>query len=119
MFMREDLIYEIKKIFGAKEFFFIKASKTLYNTNSLLFDAEGRTIAIEFEKEDTYYIYEIEEEFSCYFLTEPMVKLTVNDEETCLEIEDTGLELNKIIVKLPGKAFDCTQELVLLAMENS
>ena len=119
MFMREDLIYEIKKIFGAKEFFYIKASKTLYNINSLLFDAEGRTIAIEFEKEDTYYIYEIEEEFSCYFLTEPTVKLSVTDEETCLEIEDTGLELNKIIVKLPDKAFDCTQELVLLAMENS
>lgn len=119
MFMREDLIYEIKKIFGTKEFFFIKASKTFYGTNSLLFDAEGRTIAIEFEKEDTYYIYEIEEEFSYYFLTEPTVKLSVTDKETCLELEDTSIELNKAIVRLPGKAFDCTQELVLLAIENS
>lgn len=118
MFMREDLIYEIKKIFGAKEFFYIKASKTLYNTNSLLFDAEGRTITIEFEKEDIYYIYEIEEEFSYYFLTEPTVKLSVNEKETCLELEDTSIKLNKTIVKLPGKAFDFTQELVLLAMEN-
>ena len=119
MFMRDDFVNEIKKIFGTEDFYYIKASKTSYNTNSLLFNADGRTIAIEFEKEDTYFMYEVEEEFNCYFITGPIIQLSITEEETCIELDETCLESDPTTIKFPGKAFDFTQELVLLALEGS
>lgn len=112
MFIRDDLLNEIKKIFEIKELNYTKAVKTIYGEILLLFKAEGRTIAIEFEKENIYYIYEVEEESSCCFIVGPMVKLFINKEETCLKFDNT-------VIKLPGKAFDFAGELVLLAMEDS
>ena len=109
MFVREDLLNEIKKFFGVKEFNYIKAIKTLYDETLLLFKAEERTIAIEYE-ENNYYIYEVEEEFSS-FIGGPIVKLSIIEEETCLKLDGT-------VIKLPGKAFDFAGELVLLAMED-
>ena len=111
MFIRDDLVNEIKRIFNITEFNYTKAIKTLYDETLLLFNSEGRTITIEFEKEDTYYIYEVDKEFSYRFIVGPMVKLSFNEEETWLKFGST-------IVSLPGKAFDFAGELVLLAMEN-
>ena len=112
MFIREDLLNEIKKIFNIKELNYIKAREareTSYGTSSLLFDSEGRMIVIEFDKDDNhYYIYES----GCFFIVESIVQLYITDEETCLELDET-------VIKLPGKAFDFTAELVLLAMEKS
>lgn len=112
MFIRDDLLNEIKKIFNIKELNYMKARearKTSYGTSSLLFDSEGRTIVIEFDKDDNYYyIYES----GCFFIVESIVQLYITNKETCLELDET-------IIKLPGKAFDFTKELVLLAMENS
>ena len=112
MFIREDLLNEIKGIFDIKELNYIEAREareTSYGTSSLLFDSEGRTIVIEFDKDDNYYyIYES----GCFFVVESIVQLYIVNEETCLE-------LNETIIKLPGKAFDFTKELVLLAMEKS
>lgn len=111
MFIRDDLVNEIKRIFNIKEFKYTKAIKTLYDETLLLFNSEGRTIAIEFEKEDTYYIYEVEEEFSCRFIVGPMVKLSIAEEET-------WLKFGSVIVSFPGKAFNFTKVLVLLALEK-
>lgn len=112
MFIREDLLNEIKKIFNIKELNYIKAREareTSYGTSSLLFNSEGRMIVIEFDRDDNYYyIYES----GCFFIVESIVQLYTTDEETCLELDET-------VIKLPGKAFDFTKELVLLAMENS
>ncbi len=112
MFIREDLLNEIKRIFDIKELNYMKAREareTSYGTSSLLFDSEGRTIVIEFDKDDNhYYIYES----GCFFIVESIVQLYITDEETCLELDET-------IIKLPGKAFNFTKELVLLAMEKS
>lgn len=108
MFIREDLLNEIKKVFDIKELNYIKATKTSYGTSLLIFGAEGRTIVIEFNKDDNYYyIYES----GCFFIVESIVQLYITDEETYLEFEGNT-------IKLPGKAFDFTNELVLLAMEN-
>lgn len=119
MLIREDLLDEIKRIFEIEELNYIKATKTLYGETLLLFKAEGRTITIEFEKEDTYFIYEVEEEFSRFFIVGPIVQLSIAEEETCLELDDICAEFNKKIIKFPGKAFDFTQELVLLVLEDS
>lgn len=112
MFIRDDLLNEIKKIFNIKELNYIKARearKTSYGTSSLLFNSEGRTIVIEFDKDDNYYyIYES----GCFFIVESIIQLYTTDKETCLELDET-------VIKLPGKAFDFTKELVLLAMEKS
>ena len=87
----------------------MKATKTSYGTSLLTFDAEGRTIVIEFNSDDNYYyIYES----GCFFIVESIVQLSITDEGTCLELDET-------VIKLSGKAFDFTQELVLLAMENN
>lgn len=107
MFIREDLLNEIKKIFDVKELNYVKASRASYGTSSLIFDAEGRMIVIEFDKDDTYYIYES----GCFFIIESIVQLYTTDEETYLEFEGNT-------IKLPSKAFDFTNELVLLAIEN-
>lgn len=111
MFIRDDLLNEIKKIFEIKKLNYIKAMKTIYGETLLLFKAEERTIAIEFEKENIYHIYEVEEEFSCCFIVGSMVKLFINKEETCLKLDNT-------VIKLPGKAFNFTEALVLLALED-
>lgn len=109
MFIREDLLNEIKKVFDIKELNYMKATKTSYGTSLLTFNAEERTIIIEFDNDDNhYYIYES----GCFFIVESIIQLYTTDEETCLELDET-------VIKLPGKAFDFTRELVLLAMENS
>lgn len=115
MFIRDDLLNEIKGIFRVEEFRYTRAIKTLYDETLLLFDAEGRNIAIEFEEESSYYIYEIEKgpvNGGFCVMTSPVVKLIVNEEETWLKSGST-------IVSFPGKAFDCAGELVLLAIEES
>ena len=79
------------------------------------FNAEGRTIAIEFEEENNYYIYEVEKE-PChggnYVIASLAIKLFGNQKET-------RLKLGLTIISLPGKAFDFAGEMVLLAMEDS
>lgn len=115
MLIREDLLDEIKRIFEIEELNYIKATKTLYGETLLLFKAEGRTIAIEYEEESSYYIYEIEKgpvNGGFCVMTSPVVKLVANEEEAWLKSGST-------IVSFPGKAFDCAGELVLLAMEES
>lgn len=107
-FIREDLLNKIKKFFNVEELNYNKAIKTSYGTSSLIFNSEGRIIIIEFDKDDNYYyIYES----GCFFIVETIIQLYTTKKETCLEFDET-------IIKLPGKAFDFTQELVLLAMEN-
>lgn len=111
MFVREDLLKEIKGIFGIKELKYMKTVKTAYDATSLLFNSEGRTIGIEFEKENNYYIYEVEEELGCCFIVEPMIQVSINENET-------RLEFNKTTMSFPGKACDFTEEFVVAAMEN-
>ena len=115
MFIRDDLLNEIKRIFKIEEFHYTRAIKTLYDETLLIFDAKGRNIAIEFEEESSYYIYEVEKEpvngGRCV-MTSPVVKLVVNEEATWLKSCST-------IVSFPGKAFDCAGELVLLAIEEN
>lgn len=109
------MLDEIKGIFNIEEFHYTKAIKTLYDETLLLFNAEERNIAIEYEEEGIYYIYEIEKgpvNGGFCIMTSPVVKLFINKEETWLKSGST-------IVEFPGKAFDCAGELVLLAIEDS
>ena len=57
MFIREDLVNEIKRVFGIEEFFYMRTTRKPHNRTILLFSSGYRNIAIEFEDENTYYIY--------------------------------------------------------------
>lgn len=114
MFIRGDLLNEIKKIYYVEELNYMNTEKLSYNKNSLVFDAKGRMIVIEFEEENNYCIREISTDVksSGYFVgLMPIVKLSSTEQETYLEFEGN-------IIKLPGKAFDFTVELDLAALED-
>lgn len=115
MFIREDLVNEIKKIFSIEEFFYMRTTKKPHNRTILLFSSGYRNIAIEFENENTYYMYEVKGELDYpgyFFVAAPIIKLSITEEETCLILE-------KAAISFPGKAFDVTDELVISAIENS
>lgn len=102
------MLNEIRKVFDIKELNYVRARGTSYSTSLLIFNSKGRTIIIEFDKDDNcYYIYES----GCFFIVESIIQLYTTEKETCLEFDET-------VIKLPGKAFDFTMELILLAMEN-
>lgn len=85
------------------------------NRTILLFSSGYRNIAIEFEDESTYYMYEVKGELEYpgyFFVAAPIIKLSITEEETCLILEKTA-------ISFPGKAFDFTDELVISAIENS
>lgn len=114
MFIRGDLLDEIKEIFYIDELNYVKTEKLSYNKNSLVFDAKGRMIVIEFEEENNYCIREISKDIktSGWFAgLMPIVKLSSTEQETYLEFEGNT-------IKLPGRAFDFTIELDLAALED-
>ena len=48
MYIREDLLNKIKKVFNVKEFTYARTGKYCYNNNDLfIFDCGNETIAIE------------------------------------------------------------------------
>ena len=115
MFIREDLVNEIKRIFNIEEFFYMRTTRKPHNRVILLFSSGYRNIAIEFEDENTYYMYEVKGELEYpgyFFVAAPIIKLSITEEETCLILE-------KIAISFPGKAFDATEELVISAIEKS
>lgn len=115
MFIREDLVNEIKIIFNIEEFFYMRTTRKPHNRTILLFSSGYRNIAIEFEDENTYYMYEIKGELEYpgyFFVAAPIIKLSITEEETSLILEKTA-------ISFPGKAFDVTNELVISAIENS
>ena len=115
MFIRDDLVNEIKRIFGMEEFFYMRTTRKPNNRTILLFSSGYRNIAIEFEDENTYYMYEVKGELEYpgyFFVAAPIIKLSITEEETCLILEKTA-------ISFPGKAFDVTNELVISAIENS
>ena len=115
MFIRDDLVKEIKRIFNIEEFFYMRTTRKPHNRTVLLFSSGYRNIAIEFEDENTYYMYEVKGELEYpgyFFVAAPIIKLSITEEETCLILEKTA-------ISFPGKAFDATNELIISAIENS
>lgn len=115
MFIRDDLVNEIKRIFSIEEFFYMRTTRKPHNRIILLFSSGYRNIAIEFEDENTYYMYEVKGELEYpgyFFVAAPIIKLSITEEETRLILEKTA-------ISFPGKAFDATGELVISVIENS
>ena len=116
MYIRDDLLNKIKKIFDVKEFTYIRNGKYCYNNNDLfIFDCGNETIAIEVGTANFFSIYKAKEnsDHPGYFYAVTLGNfLLIKDNKTRLRVDEK-------ITTFPGNAFDCTSELVLLAMENS
>lgn len=130
MFIRNDLETAIKNVFKIEKFFYIGIGKNAFdNGNLLIFDTNRGTIAIEIALYEHYYIFEVKEVpkspgryheiqpetpkfLGDYYGMRPEIFcLCVNEEETYLKSEGP-------IMSFPGKAFDFTKELVLIALEE-
>ena len=116
MYIRDDLLNKIKKVFNVKEFTYARTGKYCYNNNDLfIFDCGNETIAIEAGTANFFSIYKAKEnsDYPGYFYGVTQRNfLLVKDNKTRLRVDEK-------ITTFPGNAFDCTSELVLLAMENS
>ena len=115
MYIREDLLNKIKKVFNVKEFTYARTGKYCYNNNDLfIFDCGNETIAIEVGTTNFFSIYKAKEssDHPGYFYAVTSGNfLLIKDNKTRLRVDEK-------ITTFPGNAFDCTSELVLLAMEN-
>ena len=116
MYIRDDLLNKIKKIFDVKEFTYIRNGKYCYNNNDLfIFNCGNETIAIEVGTANFFSIYKTKEnsDHPGYFYAVTQSNfLLIKDNKTRLRVDEK-------ITTFPGNAFDCTSELVLLAMEKS
>ena len=116
MYIRDDLLNKIKKIFDVKEFTYMKTGKHFYNNNDMfIFDCDDEIVAIEIKNPNLYSVYKTKENFECpgyfYTVTKRNFLLIKNNETHLIVDEETTV--------FPGKAFDFTSELVLLAMERN
>ena len=116
MYIRDDLLNKIKEIFNIKEFTYVGTGKHCYNNNDMfIFDCGNEIIAIEVGTANFFSIYKAKENYDYlgyfYGVTQRNF-LLVKDNKTRLRVDGET-------TTFPGNAFDCTSELVLLAMENS
>lgn len=117
MFIREDFENVIKDKFNVEKLSYIGTGKFSGNHNALLvFDAGKKILGIEVARNLYHFrMHEIEERIDrpgYFYSIAPRAHLFVTEKETCLNF-------NEITVSLPGKAFDCTSEVILLTIENS
>ena len=115
MYIREDLLNKIKEIFDIKEFTYVGTGKHFYNNNNMfIFDCDDEIIAIEIKNTNLFSIYKTKENFECpgYFYTVTKRNFLLFKEN------ETHLRVDGETTTFPGKAFDFTSELVLLAMEK-
>lgn len=130
MFIRNDLEEAIKNQFKVEKFSYIGIGKNAFdNGNLLIFDTERGTIAIEIALYERYYIFEVKEvpkSFRRYHEIQLEIPKFLGDyygmqpEIFCLHVneEETYLKSEGPIMSFPGKAFDFTKELVLIALEE-
>lgn len=116
MFIRKDLKEAIKNAFKIEKFSYIGIGKNAFdNSNLLIFDTSEGTIAMEIGPYKRYFIYRVKEtpKFLGYYYANRSKMLSLYTGE-----EETYLKTNGVVTNFPGKAFDFTKELVLLALEE-
>ena len=116
MNIRKDLEEAIKKGLGIEKFSYIGIGKNdVSNRDLLIFNTNKETIAIEIGLYESYDMYEVKAIPEC-----PDRFRRVNSEINCICMFEgnTNLVTSKTTTSFPGKAFDFTQELVLLALED-
>ena len=116
MYIREDLLNKIKEVFDIKEFTYVGTGKHFYNNNDMfIFNCGNEIIAIEIKNPNLFSIYKSKENFEGpgYFYTVTKRNFLLFKEN------ETHLRVDGETTTFPGKAFDFTSELVLLAIERN
>ena len=117
MFIREDLEEAIKDKFKIEKLVYQGTGENASNDcNLLLFDADKDILAIEFRlHRNYYYIYNVKE-----LPNRPGRFFRIKTEISSLYAfgRQTYLQTKDNVTKFQGKAFDFTEELVVLALEN-
>lgn len=117
MFIRSDLEEEIKSKFGIKKLVYQGTGENASNDcNLLLFETDKDILAIEFRfRRSYYYIYNVKE-----LSLQPgrFFRIKTKVSTLCAFGKQTYLKTNDVVTKFQGKAFDFTQELVVLALEE-
>lgn len=117
MFIRKDLEEAIKSRFGVEKFVYTGTGRNIVSDCGLLiFDTDKGIIAMEVGFLDVYYIYNAKEHFN-----HPGQFVKISKEISTLYafgIQTYFRTNNYFITQFPGKAFDFTQELVLLTLEQ-
>ena len=115
MYIRKDLEEEIKSKFDIAKLIYKGTGQNIFNDFSLLiFDTDKDILAIEI-RPSYHYIYKVKE-----LPDHPGQFFKIKKEISTLYAfgRQTYLKTNDVNTKFPGKAFDFTQELVLLALEQ-
>lgn len=115
MYIRRDLEEEIKSKFNIEKLIYKGTGQNIFNDFDLLiFDTDKDILAIEI-RPSYYYIYKIKElpNHSGKFFK---IKKEISTLYTFGR--QTYLKTNDVTTKFPGKAFDFTEELVLLVLEK-
>ena len=117
MYIRSDLEEAIKKGFGIEKFSYIGMGKNdVSNRDLLVFNTNKETIAIEIGFYEFYDMYEVKviPEYPDRFRR-------VDSEINCIYTfeESTHLVTSKATISFPGKAFNFTEALVLLTLEET
>ena len=118
MYIREDLLYELKKFYRTNKFLYIKNAKDAYNVSILLFDTNTSNVAIT-PKEDYFYICEVylSKVKEIYYRKRVVYqKLSFDGENTILQ-NITYSDDDKTHI-FPGKAFDFDLEIIVMKLEG-
>ena len=116
MHIREDLEEAIKRGLEIEKFSYIGIGKNdVSNRDLLIFNTGKGIIAIEIGLYESYDMYEVKATPEC-----PDRFRRVNSEINCICMFEgnTNLIMSKATTSFPGKAFDFTEALVLLALED-
>lgn len=116
MFIRKDFEEAIKDKFNVKKFDYIGVGQNFYShCPGFIFDTGKGVICIEVGLYEFYYVFRVADEFVSPDL---VYKAQTQINYFWVLNGSTHLKINGITTSFCGKAFDFTQELVLLALEG-
>lgn len=116
MFIREDFKEAIKNKFNVKKLVYKGVGQNFYtHCPAFVFDTGKGVLCIEVGLYDFYYIFRVANEF-----VSPDLVYKAKTEINYFYVynKSTHLKINGVTTSFSGKAFDFTEELVLLALEG-
>lgn len=121
MFIREDLISEIKKFYESERFEFVEISKDEYRDNIIVFQLDNCKIAFSYRNKNKYSIFEANKDLfgRTYYLRRGIqfMMLTYKENVTTLTINLIFDKMKEI--KFKGRAFDFDKEMIIATLENN
>lgn len=120
MFIREDLVFEIKKFYKSERFEFVEINKDECGDNIVVFQLDNFRIAFSYRNKNKYSIFEAHKDLfgRAYYLRQGVqfMMLTYKENVTTLTINLIFDSIKEI--KFEGRAFDFDKEMIIATLEN-